>query len=165
MNDKSGFSLVELLVVLAVVIIVMTMISDDMLQTLRYWVNVNTISEVEQNLRYSMEMISKEIRNANQISYDGTEGREDVVNRTYLDMDSIYIVNGSNESELYLNNKELFINNNSLGDPFEEISVRRVNLYTFGSLYEIYIETSELNFERVPNLTMRKYVFAPNAKP
>ena len=165
MNKNKGFTLVELLVVLAVIIVVIAMINDDILQTLRYWVNVNTIAEVEQNMRYSMENISDLIKNAEQISFNGVDGREDIINRVVLDQDSVFILNEAEEVELYLSNNELFVNDNSLGEPFDEVSLRRVNLYTFGSLYEIFIETSELDFEKVPSLTMRKYVFAPNAKP
>ena len=165
MNKNKGFTLVELLVVLAVIIVVIAMINDDILQTLRYWVNVNTIAEVEQNMRYSMENISDLIKNAEQVSFNGVDGREDIINRVVLDQDSVFILNEAEEVELYLSNNELFVNDNSLGEPFDEISLRRVNLYTFGSLYEIFIETSELDFEKVPSLTMRKYVFAPNAKP
>jgi len=165
MNKNKGFTLVELLVVLAVIIVVIAMINDDILQTLRYWVNVNTIAEVEQNMRYSMENISDLIKNAEQISFNGLDGREDIINRVVLDQDSVFILNEAEEVELYLSNNELFVNDNSLGEPFDEVSLRRVNLYTFGSLYEIFIETSELDFEKVPSLTMRKYVFAPNAKP
>lgn len=165
MNKKDGFSLVELLVVLAVIIIVISLINDDFFQTMRYWVNVNTISEVEQYLRHSMETLTRDLRNADQVMSDDNGTREVIIDRVSLDQKEVYFIVGTQETEFSLENGELFKNNNSLGAPFEEISIRRVNLYTFGSLYEIYIKTEKLNFERVPNLTMRKYIFVPNARP
>lgn len=165
MNRKNGFSLVELLVVLAVIIIVISLINDDFFQTMRYWVNVNTISDVEQNLRYSMETLTRDLRNADNVEFNNSGTRDSLVNRIYLDQNEIYFVDGLTEISFSLENNELFKNNNSLGNPFKEVSIRRVNLYTFGSLYEIYLETVKLDFERVPNLTMRKFVFVPNARP
>jgi len=165
MNKKNGFSLVELLVVLAVIIIVISLINDDLFQTLRYWVNVNTISEIEQYLRHSMETLTKDIRNADQVMFENNGTREIIVDRVELDQNQVYFIDGAQETMFLLENNELFKDNNSLGSFFNEVSIRRVNLYTFGSLYEIYIETEQLDFERVPNLTMRKYIFIPNAKP
>ncbi|MFW6029213.1 MAG: prepilin-type N-terminal cleavage/methylation domain-containing protein [Halanaerobiales bacterium] len=165
MNKDNGFSLVELLVVLAVIIIIISLINDDFFQTMRYWVNVNTIADVEQHLRYSMETLTRDLRNADVIEYNNSGTREDIVRRVDLDLSEVYFVDDSTETEFSLENNELFRNGNSLGNSFKEVSIRRVNLYTFGSLYEIYLETIKLDFERVPNLTMRKYIFVPNAKP
>jgi type II secretory pathway pseudopilin PulG len=159
MNNK-GFSLAELLAVLAILIIVVALVSGDLIGTIRYWVSVNALTEVEQYLRYSMQTIAEDIRNATEIDVNGSE----LVNRVNLQDDAIVIVDDTSIT-YSIENNELFRNNNSLGGPFTEVSIRRVNRYRFGSLYEIYVTTQELDFERVPGLNMRQYIFAPNAKP
>ncbi|QOR35913.1 prepilin-type N-terminal cleavage/methylation domain-containing protein [Clostridium sp. 'deep sea'] len=167
--NKKGFTYVEMLAVLAILVLVVTLVNDNFVSGLKTWVTGTKLTEIKQFLRYDMQTLCNNIRFAVEVNYQENGVTNAVIDEvkltnspnTYIE---VILASGYTARYSITSSNELLLNNNSLAEPFTEITIRRVNIFSYGSLYEITMKTSKLNYENIPSLNLKQLVFAPNIK-
>lgn len=174
MKKNSGFTLMELLAVLAIIGLVLSMGMGVFSQSLKTWGSGQKSSEIQQYLRHGIKKISEDIRKAPSAICTGAEGNPIHEGNTveYHDHDTgrkliipvadgypiEYSINTTNELIRSLNGS-----NNVLGGPFNTLTITTVSISENGAIYEISLSTLEINDgNHVPQLEIQTTVFAPN---
>ena len=107
MMKKNGFTLVELLLVVALTALAVGVTGDILISLIRGYNKTNVINEIEQNANFISQKMTKEIRNAVEITElngpsSPVEGEEST-KVTFVDRDGISITYESTSDTIYRN--------------------------------------------------------------
>ncbi len=165
--SKRGFTYVELLAVLIIVMLVVSLVSDNFTQGLKMWITASKVSEMRQYLRYNMQTLCDGIRFAtkvnNVISSSSTPIVDEVAFNNSTNNQLEVTTTDDTVTKYEITSENILLSNSqSLGGPIAEITIRRVKIYSFGSLYEVTLATEALEFETVPAMELKQLVYAPN---
>jgi len=75
MNNNKGFTLVEVMVVLTILVLVIAALSTLFESSMHSWSRVNNQTELQQNLRLSLNFITEDIKNSKGILEDSNENK------------------------------------------------------------------------------------------